>query len=254
MRNSKRSSASAALLIALCLSGVANADEVTDRYAAALNRRLAQNERDTLDKIPIADRRLLALRAYLRAGRNLRDRWSWTDAQIRSYEQSAEYQQLRADIAAIVAEFERRNPGYTLYANTQVRSLDVQLERWNSNPRVGVTAKNLERDAESAAAKLPVQPTDAALTRFEAFLKGWPPSPTSPLAAPGLSLHGQSRAIDFQIMKDGKIVAATEVNAVARQWDAPGWTLKLKDAVTAASKRFAGPLPAPNEPWHYEYK
>jgi len=242
------------LVILMLIASVALADARTEQYAAVLAQRLEQNQRDTLARIPSPDRRLLALRAYLRAGKNLRDRWSWTDAQIRSYEQSAEYQELLADIAAIVKEFGRRNPGYTLYANTQVRSLDVQIERWNWNPRVGTTAKNLERDAQIAIAKLPPQPTDASATRFEAFLKSWSPSPTSPLAAPGLSLHGQSRAIDFQIMKGGKIVAATEVNAVARQWDAPGWTLKLKEAVTAASKRFKGPLPAPNEPWHYEYK
>jgi hypothetical protein len=66
-------------------------------------------------------------------------------------------------------------------------------------------------------------------------------------------MHGQSRAIDFQIMKDGKIVAATEVGAVASQWDAPGWTRRLKEAIAAASPRFKGPLAAPNEPWHYEY-
>lgn len=254
MRSSKKSSVRLALILALSGCGVANADAVAERYSASLSRRLEQHERDTLERIPAADRRLLALRAYLRAGEQLGDRWSWTDAQIRSYEQTAEYRQLLTEIAAIVAEFERRNPGYTLYANTQVRSLDVQLERWNSNPRVGATARNLERHAQAAIAKLPPQPTSNSLAQFESLLKSWPPSPIAPLAAPGLSHHGQSRAIDFQIMKDGHIVAATEVNAVARQWDAPGWTLKLKEAVTAAGKRFRGPLPAPNEPWHYEYK
>jgi hypothetical protein len=243
-----------ASLLACSHVAIVCADAVTERYAAALAQRLEQNERDTLEKIPAHDRRLLALRSYLRAGKNLRERWSWTDAQIRDYEQSAEYRQLLADIAAIVKEFEARNPGYTLYANTQVRSLDVQIERWNSNPRVGATAKNLERGAQIAVAKLPRQPTDALLTQFERFLKAWPPSPTSPLAAPGLSLHGQSRAIDFQIMQGGRIVAATEVGAVARQWDAPGWTRRLKEAVEAGSQRFEGPLRAPNEPWHYEYK
>ena len=100
----------------------------------------------------------------------------------------------------------------------------------------------------------PRQPNGAALERFERILKEMRPSPPSPLAAPGLSMHGQSRAIDFQIMKSGRIVAATEVGAVAREWDAAGWTRRLKQAVFAASPRFKGPLTAPDEPWHYEYR
>ena len=87
-----------------------------------------------------------------------------------------------------------------------------------------------------------------------AAIRPGPGDPPSPLAAPGLSMHGQSRAIDFQIMKGGRIVAATEVGAVEREWDAAGWTRKLRQAVLAASPRFKGPLAAPDEPWHYEYR
>ncbi len=228
-------------------------DDKLTHHVAALSSKLSANERGALGKIAAPERKLLALRAYLRAGKNLESRWSWTEEQIRSYERSDEYRRLLSDIDAITNEFERRNPGYTLYANTQVRSLDTQLERWNANPRVGTTASNLYRAAQHALADSPTQPNAASLDAFERFLKQWRPSPTAPLAAPGLSLHGQSRAIDFQIMKAGKIVAATELGAVAREWEAPGWHLKLKQAVHAASARFKGPLPAPNEPWHYEY-
>jgi hypothetical protein len=62
------------------------------------------------------------------------------------------------------------------------------------------------------------------------------------------------RAVDFQIMREGRIVAATEVAAVARAWEAPGWDDKLKQAIVASGTRFEGPLKSPNEPWHYEYK
>jgi hypothetical protein len=247
--------ASGLTLCSLCC--IANAalsrDERIERHVEALTATLASNERDALAKIPMFERKLLALRAYLRAGKNLPARWSWTDEQIRSYEQSSEYQQLRADIEAITREFERRHSGYTLYANTQVRSLDTQIERWNSNPRVGVTARNLYLATQAALAEAPKQPSAESLARFERLLRQWRPSPAAPLAAPGLSMHGQSRAIDFQIMKDGQIVAATELNAVAREWEASGWSRKLKAAVNAASTRFKGPLAAPNEPWHYEY-
>jgi hypothetical protein len=66
-------------------------------------------------------------------------------------------------------------------------------------------------------------------------------------------MHGQSSAIDFQIMRNNRIVAATEVGAVSRDWEATGWTGKLKRAVTTSGGRFKGPLQSPNEPWHYEY-
>jgi hypothetical protein len=243
---------------AVCFFSFAGSDagapeEKVERHVDALAATLNSDERAALAKIPTLDRKLLALRAYLRAGNNLRTRWSWNEEQIRAYAQSAEYERLRADIGAITREFERRNPGYTLYANTEVRSLDTQVERWNANPRVGVTAANLFRATQAALATSSTQPNKESLAAFAQLLKEWRPSPTAPLAAPGLSMHGQSRAIDFQIMKGGQIVAATEVNAVARQWDATGWGRKLNDAVRAASPRFKGPLAAPNEPWHYEY-
>jgi hypothetical protein len=245
---------SVGLLTLYGLSGVAHADnEKIERYATALTASLDSNECSALARIAPLERKLLALRSYLRAGANLQTRWSWTDEQIRSYEHSIEYQRLRADIDAITKEFERRNPGYSLYANTQVRSLDTQIERWNSNPRVGATAGNLYKAARDELANLPRHADSESLSRFERFLKQWRPSPGAPLAAPGLSMHGQSRAIDFQIMKGGQIVAATELNAVAREWEATGWSRKLKVAVNAAGPRFKGPLAAPNEPWHYEY-
>lgn len=40
-----------------------------------------------------------------------------------------------AEIDKITAQFEQSNPGFTLYANSEVRSLDDQIGKWNSNPR-----------------------------------------------------------------------------------------------------------------------
>lgn len=229
-------------------------DDKVERYVQSMAAKLEKDERAALNRIATLDRKLLALRAYVRAGKNLDSRWSWSDEQIQAYAASAEFESLLADIDAITKEFERRNPGYTLYANTQVRSLDTQIERWNSNARVGATAGQFFEVVRKSLGDSPRQPNAAALEHFEQLLKETRPSPPSPLAAPGLSMHGQSRAIDFQIMKGGRIVAATEVGAVEREWDAAGWTRKLKQAVLAASPRFKGPLAAPDEPWHYEYR
>ena len=78
------------------------------------------------------------------------------------------------------------------------------------------------------------------------------PSTAIPLAAPGLSLHGQARAIDFQVMQHDRIVAGPEVATVTTVWSEQGWSRKLHDAVQGT--RFKGPLAMPNEPWHYEYQ
>ena len=124
------------------------------------------------------------------------------------------------------ARFEAQNPGYSLYANTAARSLDLQLQRWNSNQSVGVIADRLHEAAvrELSARRLSRRIPDAKATlRFAEFLRAWRPTPAAaPLAAPGLSLHGRSRAIDFQIVQNGRIIAPTEVAKVRSVWEAAG--------------------------------
>jgi hypothetical protein len=242
--------------VAFCVGGLheAQAGEVAlANHLAAVASTLGQSERMTLAQIPQLDRRLLALRAYVRAGSNIGSRWSWTHDEIRQYERSEEYRRLLAELERVRTEFERRNPGYTLHANTQVRSLDLQLERWNSNPRVGKTAANLQAAVQSTLARSADRPDSSSVEEFKRLLANWRPSPVAPLAAPGLSAHGRMRAIDFVIMREGRIVAATDLSSVARQWETPGWDRKLKAAIAASGARFEGPLKSPNEPWHYEY-
>lgn len=236
------------------IGGAHASDVALANHLTAVAETLGARERLTLAQIPELDRRLLALRAYVRAGSNLDARWSWTEQEIRTYERSAEYRRLLEDLERVRAAFERQNPGYTLYANTQVRSLDVQLERWNSNPGVAKTASSLLRAAQTTLARAPDQPHASSIAGFKRFLASWRPAPVAPLAAPGLSAHGRMRAVDFQIMRDGRIVAATELAAVAREWEAAGWDRKLKQAIETSGTRFEGPLKSPNEPWHYEYK
>jgi hypothetical protein len=88
---------------------------------------------------------------------------------------------------------------------------------------------------------------------MEQLLLAHVPVPTPTMAAPGLSPHGQMRAIDFQVHKDGAVVAGTRTATMAEDWDGAGWSAKLESAVRAASRRFVGPLESPREPWHYTY-
>jgi hypothetical protein len=242
-----------AFILLACAAAPASAAPV-DKYLLAVAHDLPPTVKETLQRVDGTSRQLLAVRGYLRVGQHLSSRWSWSADEIRVYEASQEYRDLLAEIAALRARFEAQNPGYSLYANTTARSLDLQLRRWNSNESVGVVAQRLQEaaDSELAARAYPAHPDAKATLRFADFLRAWRPTPSAPpLAAPGLSLHGRSRAIDFQIMKNGQIIAPTEVAKVGPVWERHGWAGKL--AAAMRDTRFVGPLQWPNEPWHYEY-
>lgn len=242
-----------AIVFGLFPTALFGTDARANQYLPSLSQQLAPQARDALQQIDDAARKLLAARSYVRAGNTLESRWSWSAQQIEFYATTDEYRELLADVERVADRFEAQNPGYTLYANTDVRSLDVQIERWNDNRSVGKVAAQLQRAVETELSRdaYPAQPSARSLERFRKFLRQWRPTMSAPLAAPGLSLHGQLRAVDFQIMKGDAIVATAEVAAAAPVWENQGWSRKLKAAV--AGSRFTGPLRSPNEPWHYEY-
>jgi hypothetical protein len=204
----------------------------------------------TLQRIAGADRRLLAVRAYLRAGSSLNERWSWSQQQLDAYPQTVEAKAAAADIDAVIAAFSAANPGFTLGVNRLPRSLEVQIAHWNENRSVGIAAAALVAALQrqlSASAGAP----DATTVR-DALMQ-WQPPVAAALAAPGLSAHGQARAFDFQVQRDGKVIAGIESASARQRWDAAGWTQKLRAAISSAGNRFAGPLASPYEPWHYAW-
>lgn len=217
--------------------------EVSLAGAAATFSVDVQNALLEIDGTP---RRLLALRGYLRARDTLAARWSWSEAQIEAFERSSEYARMLAEIAKIDARFRQSNPGFSLYANTQVRSLGVQLERWNKNRTVGKVADDLYASVRQSADAESVE----GLSRL---LNDWRASAAIPLAVPGLSLHGQSRALDFQVRAGDRVIAGPDTASVARVWERQGWASRLAAAINASSKHFNGPLTTPNEPWHFQY-
>ncbi len=196
---------------------------------------------------------MLALRGYLRAGRDAASRWAWSRERIESYEKSPEYAAALAEIEKVRREFEGANPGYTLRVNTQVRSLDEQLKKWNENDSVARAGEELLARAreELAGSSYADAPAAADVQRFERFLRGTTTRVTPTLAVPGLSPHGQSRAFDFQVMRGSQLIAGP---TGAGAWDTEGWTEKVRAAVTRASTKFTGPLASPREPWHYDYR
>lgn len=242
-----------ALLLAPLQLALASTNDALDKYLQQIAAGLPDKTAATLELIDGAPRRLLAARAYLRAGDTLRTRWSWTDQEIKAHARSPEYRALLDETDRVRKRFEANNPGYSLYANTEARSLELQIIRFNTNKSVGRVATTLYTQALAEIGKPGYGEPEQldAVTRFKRFLADWRPPTAAPLAAPGISRHGQLRAIDFQIMKGDAIVAPTETATVKRNWDAPGWTKKLQTA--AEGSNFRGPLQSPYEPWHYEY-
>jgi hypothetical protein len=246
--------AAAACICQVARATTAAADPVApyvDAIAAKQDPRVAA----ALALIDGTGRRLLALRSYFRSGGRLTERWSWDEQQIAAYEQSPEYRELQAEIERVRQAFAEANPGYDLWVNPQVRSLDIQIDHWNTNESVADAAADLLAAAQElvTSAGFPAPGSEAARRAIEAFLSGHAPIVTPTIAAPGLSPHGQMRAIDFQVQKDGRIVAGPKTATIDTDWDAAGWTHKLEEAVRTASNRFDGPLVSPREPWHYTY-
>jgi hypothetical protein len=231
----------------------ADSSDRVEPHLHAASTQLPLNAREALTKVDGTPRQLLAARGYLRSADKLASRWSWSAQQIDAYAATDEYRNLLAEVARVQAQFKAANPGYSLYANTQTRSLDLQLQRWNESESVAAIARELHRAAidELQASGYTQPPSTDSVHRFIEFLRNWQPPRAIPLAAPGLSLHGQSRAIDFQVMRDDTLIAGPQVATVMRVWERQGWARKLKQAT--ADTRFTGPLQSPNEPWHYEY-
>jgi hypothetical protein len=244
----------AALIISIAPAAPSQAGEgastsLQEEWAVQASQGLESRVIDTLQRISSADRRLLALRTYLRAGDTLADRWSWPEQQLTAYPDTAEGKAAAADIDAVAAAFGAANPGFTLQVNRKPRSLELQIAHWNGNESVGSAAAALAASLQERFGANPSPTTD----QLRQALMAWKPSVAVTLAAPGLSAHGQGRAFDFQVARGAEIIAGVEAASAGRQWDAAGWTRKLRAAVNAAGGHFTGPLSWPYEPWHYAY-
>jgi hypothetical protein len=229
--------------------GGANA-AAREAWIAQASQGLDPRALETLALIRGSARKLLALRGYLRAGESLARRWSGTQAQLALYPGTPEGKAAMADLDAVLGVFASANPGYGLRVNREPRSLEVQIRRWNDNPSVGAVADTLAASLDGRYRTGNAKPVTDEIRRA---LIDWKPAVEAPLAAPGLSAHGQGRAFDFQVEQEGHVIAGTDVALARIRWDRAGWTEKLKSAVDRAGHHFSGPLDSPHEPWHYTY-
>ena len=174
---------------------------------------LGAPQRAALAKIEDDDKRDLAMTYYLRAGVNISSRWSWTAAQIENYQKSAAHAAALGELERIRSAFAENHPGYQLYANTQIRSLEEQLQRWQEVRSIAAPATQLRNDALAHLAEhsYVLVPDAVSRKRFIGYLITWRASAAPSLAAPGLSLHGRGRAYDFQVRDlKGRTVAGTD--------------------------------------------
>jgi len=246
----------------LCLALAAPAicaqatEEALSAHLAAVRSALDPRAASALAHIEGSGRQLLAARSYLRAGGSIAERWSWSDAEIAAWQDSPAQSALDAAVARVRTAFESANPGYTLHVNPEVRSFEIQLERWNTNESIASAAFALREAAVTMVRgqEFPAPGTPIAQAAFGDFLRAFVPSPTPPLAAPGLSAHGQMRAVDFVITQGDRIVAGASTADIPAIWIGQGWAERLNSAVLASGAPFAGPLRIPDEPWHYDYR
>jgi len=225
-------------------------------------------------------RRLLALRGYLKYPQlnrgEMADNWAWTDEKEQTFNRSPQKTEFDDEVAKVKREFRRLMPGYYLTGEVKARSLETQIRLWNSNKPMKDIVPVLKRKALHEIARSsgdrtnpsPIyadDPSAADLERFRTWLAqdGLVASPTN--ATPGLSDHGQAKAIDFSVWKKGatrkdKGVTITEKDSqVAGQnsktmqtvWKDPGFSDALKNA--SLGTKLTGPLAAPPEDWHYTF-
>jgi len=242
--------------LTLIAAPTARAVEPVARHLEALRAGLDPRAGRALEAIDGTGARLLAARSYLRSAANLDARWSWSAAQAAAFDQSPGRNALDTAIARVRCEFEAANPGHTLFVNPALRTLELQIERWNRNESVAQAAERLLQDARAAVATTGFGAPGSARGRaaFQRLLVEYVPTPTPTLAAPGLSRHGRGLAIDFQVQAGGRVIAAASAGSIASAWDARGWSARLQTAVAAADAGFVGPLRDPYEPWHFEYQ
>lgn len=247
-------------LLACALSWIVSAGsyagDSVEEYLGALRAGLDSRVVEALGAIEGTGRQLLAARSYVRNEALLDERWSWNDAQIAAYEGSPEKLHLDAAVMRVRCIFESANSGHTLFVNDVVRSLDRQVEKWNRSETIKRSADYMLETfrAEVATRTFPRASSPEGVSAFRNLLVTFKPIPTPSLAAPGLSLHGRMRAVDFQVMAGDRLVAGTDPTTVVDTWETSGWKAKLQSAIKEANAGFVGPLKNPDEPWHYDFR
>jgi hypothetical protein len=208
---------------------------------------------------------LLALRRYLRLqnreNQDLASIWSWTAEQINESLNTLPSEdgmvgvprRLLYEAARVQRAFAAANPGYVLGISPP-RDLDRQVTLWNRSLDGRVAARDLfERAVRELAEETYDLPAQLArVVEFSQWLQRSRLTVEPGNAAPGISDHGQMRAVDFIVMQRGTVVAGPRRATIAVEWTASGWARRL--AAATAGTQLVGPLANPYEPWHWSLR
>jgi hypothetical protein len=129
--------------------------------------------------------------------------------------------------------------------------LSKQVELWNKSTGVQTAAGQLKEAMllELNKSEYASPPDENDIKDFARKLRLADIKPEPGNAAPGLSAHGQMRAVDFVVMRGATPVATTDTATSDTIWRKQGWATKLADETANAD--FTGPLLVPDEPWHW---
>ena len=238
---------------------MASGEEKLRAYVDEVEEGLEARIQGALNGMPSLDRRILAIRGYLRypsMGRgSIEANWAWSNQDMEEFKKTTEFVRMKAAVVEVKANFAAQNAGFSLGVDPdKMRSLESQVALWNQNASVQRLGQALKSKLLKSLEGLPDTPDEAGLEAFKKLLVEAQLNGTPTNATPGLSQHGQSKAFDFVVSEGREVVAGTTTATIPEKWESAGWTAKLKQAVRDAGDKFVGPLPSPYEPWHYVYK
>lgn len=192
--------------------------------------------------------KLLALRRYLRlGGTKVVARWAWTAEETLAKSKEGTTKLLYDEAAKVQTKFAEQNSACSLTVSP-LRDLRKQVGLWNKNNTVQQAGERLVKDMQAVlkGASYPEPPTPISVANFKKKLQfaAVTPEPTS--AAPGLSDHGQARAVDFVVSKSGAVVATTESGSVKTVWRGKEqWEAKLIKGGQGLGREAQGAAPQP---------
>jgi len=199
---------------------MATPDDKLKAYVDEIEKELETRIQGALNGMPLMDRRVLAIRGYLRfptMGRGtIEANWAWSNDDMEEFKKTNEFTKMKEAVADVKATFSASNSGYTLGVDPdKIRSLESQVTLWNQNPTVQRLGQELKTKLLKALETLPDTPDETSLKSFKKTLTetGLSASPSN--ATPGLSQHGQAKAFDFVVFKGSEVVAGTRRR---RQW------------------------------------
>lgn len=224
-------------------------------YMAAVASTLDPRLQGAIARIRNGERRFLAIRGYVRREYKVNTHWSWTASEAAEFRKTAEYRTIIDSVNAVSTRFAAQNPGHRLQVAIDIRTLELQLRKWNRVASIDVAGRELIDTSliVIADSTWPDTPDSSSTARFRKFLDGYELVNTPTVAVPGFSDHGQLRAFDFKVYKGSRLIAGTSTSTIERVWDSSGWACRLSAAICDFADVFVGPLRDPYEPWHYTW-